>query len=695
MTIMQADSGHHRDPFPSTVPEHTAALRESLQDYAVITLDPAGKILQWSAGAQRIFGYEQSDVVGRSFALLFTPEDQAANQLAEELTNATRSGVSESDRWHMRKDGARIWVAGLVRASRDESGELTGFSKIAREVTTRKLADLRREALLLHEQAARVEAERRWKHLEEISENIPAFIGLVRLPGQVYVFANRIFREAVANRKLIGRTFREAHPNLAPELFDIFDAVTATGRAYTATGRSVLLPRAGGDSERYFDFVFQPMRSEAGQYEAILIFAAEVTDRVRARQASDQLTAELEAEGRRLKAEIAERKRAEDLARQRAATVQEQAALLDLARDAILSLTLDGAIEFWNRGAEVMYGWSREEALGRSVHELLRTRFPRPVEEVRNSLLANGQWAGELKHVCRGGPVVDVSSRWVLRRRGDKPSGWLEINRDVTERKRIESHLRDKHKLESLGVLAGGIAHDFNNLLTGIIGNTSLALEMAQPPSPIGDLLANALRAGEEAAFLTKQILAYAGKGQFVIQEVDLSAAVRDAVPLIAGSIPENVRVDLALAAGLPSVQADVAQLHQVAMNLILNAAEAIGEQSGNIFVRTAVQDIHAGAAAPACDIGRPAPSRYAVLEVRDTGAGIDPSLRPKIFDPFFSTRFTGRGLGLAAVSGIVRALNGAVQVDSTPGQGATFRVLFPSGEVPDAAGPQDARQRA
>jgi CheY-like chemotaxis protein len=173
-------------------------------------------------------------------------------------------------------------------------------------------------------------------------------------------------------------------------------------------------------------------------------------------------------------------------------------------------------------------------------------------------------------------------------------------------------------------------------------------------------------------------MLAYAGKGQFVVQPLDLSKIVRDTLPLAERSIGKGVHVELALSEQLPPVEADATQIEQVAMNFILNAAEAIGDRPGRISIRTGVRDIRPGEPAGSYDVGQPEPGRYAMLEVQDTGPGIDEAIRASIFDPFFTTKFTGRGLGLAAVSGIVRSLNGAIQVESRPGQGSTFRVLFP-----------------
>jgi signal transduction histidine kinase len=259
-----------------------------------------------------------------------------------------------------------------------------------------------------------------------------------------------------------------------------------------------------------------------------------------------------------------------------------------------------------------------------------------------------------------------------------------EIRDYLEERVRSEERLRETQKLESLGVLAGGIAHDFNNLLTGVLGNASLAMEDAVPGSHLASRLQDVVKATESAAHLTRQLLAYAGKGRFVVQDLDLSRQVREITALLQASIPRTVQLRLELAEGLPFIEADSAQIQQVIMNLVINGAEAIPEdRTGTVLVATGVQDVDAAYVRTTLPDTEIAGGRYVTLEVHDTGAGISPDVLGRIFDPFFTTKFTGRGLGLAAVKGIVRGHKGAVKVYSAPGQGTTFKLLFP------ASGPQ------
>jgi len=255
--------------------------------------------------------------------------------------------------------------------------------------------------------------------------------------------------------------------------------------------------------------------------------------------------------------------------------------------------------------------------------------------------------------------------------------------RDVTERKRIEEQLRHTQKLESLGVLAGGVAHDFNNLLTPILGNASLVLGELSPSSHLRSKLEDLITAGQRAADLTRQLLAYAGKGQFIVAPVDLSDLVREISNLVRASMPKNVQLRLDLQDNLPCVQADSSQIHQLIMNLIINGAEAIAEgQGGTVAVTTGVQQVDEYYIQDAFAPKEILPGKYICLEVHDTGHGMDEETKAKIFDPFFTTKFTGRGLGLAAVSGIVRVHRGALKVNSTPGKGTTFKVLFPATEA-------------
>ncbi len=261
--------------------------------------------------------------------------------------------------------------------------------------------------------------------------------------------------------------------------------------------------------------------------------------------------------------------------------------------------------------------------------------------------------------------------------------------RDVTERVAadrhrgvLESKLLDAQKLESLGILAGGIAHDFNNLLTGILGNVSLMRLELPVTSALREHVDQIESVTIRAADLCRQLLAYSGKGRFVVRPLDTSEIVRQTAQLLQLSIGKNATLRLDLADDLPLVEADAMQIRQVVMNLVLNAAEALGERAGVISIATGV--LHAEGDYLRSTFLAPelAEGSYAFLEVGDNGCGMGAETQAKIFDPFFSTKFTGRGLGLSAVLGIVRGHKGAIKVYSELGRGTTLKLLFPAADA-------------
>ena len=240
-----------------------------------------------------------------------------------------------------------------------------------------------------------------------------------------------------------------------------------------------------------------------------------------------------------------------------------------------------------------------------------------------------------------------------------------------------EGQMREAQKLESLGLLAGGVAHDFNNLLMGVMGNASLALSQLPEGSPLRKYLDGIELAGTRATELTKQMLAYAGSGKLAVDEVCVSRLVGDIAHLLDAGISKNATLELQLCDAVGTVRGDPGQLSQVVMNLITNAAESLGDKPGTVVVSTS--------AASARDLaesgthGLDPSGTYVLVEVADSGTGMDDDTKEKIFEPFFTTKFTGRGLGLAGASGIIRSHGGHIHVTSTLGRGSTFRVFLPS----------------
>jgi len=355
----------------------------------------------------------------------------------------------------------------------------------------------------------------------------------------------------------------------------------------------------------------------------------------------------------------------------------------------------------WNPFMEKLTGLSAASVLNKHALDL----FPHLQEQGVDKLLQaalNGQ-------TVRSGDVPFTSpntgkSGWVVgvyaphRNADGEIVGVIANIRDISERKRMEAErleverrLLQAQKLESLGVLAGGIAHDFNNLLMAIMGNLDLALMELAPDSRARQDIEKAMTAASRAADLTRQMLAYSGKGAFIMRPINLSELVGENAGRLQASVPKNVRVTLNLAANLPSVRADSGQLLHVLVSLFTNAAEAIGDATGTIRITTGTTTCNEQNLRDNCVDTTPACACCVFLEVADTGCGMDEETKRRLFEPFFSTKFTGRGLSMSAVQGIVRGHNGAIYVESEPGKGTTVRVLFPmmeeAGEKKEGSG--------
>jgi two-component system cell cycle sensor histidine kinase/response regulator CckA len=332
-----------------------------------------------------------------------------------------------------------------------------------------------------------------------------------------------------------------------------------------------------------------------------------------------------------------------------------------------------------NDAAITHYGYSREEFLEMTIANI------RPAEDVPSLFENIAQGPDEARvwrHRKKDGTLIEVeitSHPLVL----DGRPAEVVLATDVTERRRTEEALRRAQKMESLGLLAGGIAHDFNNLLVAILGQTSLAVHHLSADSLARAPIEKAVVAARRAADLTRQLLAYSGRGQFERRPIDLNQLIQENLHLFEVAVPKHVTLRSDLVVPLPLVVGDAGQLQQVIMNLIINGAEAIGDKNGEVIVRTRVQSLASGAAT-AWQIGDeelPA-GDYVLLIVEDNGQGMDAATQSRIFDPFFSTKFTGRGLGLAAVLGIVRGHGGGLKVSSLPQVGTTFDLIFPVGTV-------------
>jgi len=367
--------------------------------------------------------------------------------------------------------------------------------------------------------------------------------------------------------------------------------------------------------------------------------------------------------------------------------------IFDSMHDAIFIHDQDtGEVLDVNVRACELYGYERPELLRKTVGELSQGEPPYTHEDALSWVKRAAQ-GGEPQlftwraRDCRGRLFwVEVN---MLRARIAEHDRVLVVVRDITDRMQAEERQRElerqmlhAQKLESLGVLAGGIAHDFNNILAAILGNADLALLRLPADQSARCFLGEISTASRRAADLCRQMLAYAGRGHFSIEPIDLSAVVREMGDMLRVSISKKATVVYDLSHDLPPINADGAQIRQVIMNLIVNASEALDDRPGTIRISTGTGPCEAGNASILVDeLEQHDPCVF--VEVADTGIGMDEATRRRVFEPFFSTKFAGRGLGLAAVLGIVRGHKGAIELDSAPGRGSTFRIRFPAAPQP------------
>ncbi|MBI2425727.1 MAG: response regulator [Candidatus Hydrogenedentes bacterium] len=374
--------------------------------------------------------------------------------------------------------------------------------------------------------------------------------------------------------------------------------------------------------------------------------------------------------------------------------------LAENVKDVVYLLDLDLQVEYCSHSILDLAGYTAEELLALPLQTLFTQETFRAIQETYTqemALEARGEGAGEgqrlieFELICKSGVPKWIESGVVLLRDASgKPRKILGVSRDITDRKNAEAEhaliqiqMQEMQKLESLGLLAGGIAHDFNNLLMGIVGNADLALERTRGDEEQQACLEEIVASSQRASELCGQLLAYSGRGKFLVQAVDLSVLLQEMVSLLSLSVGKGVSLIYDFEAHLPPVEADVTRLRQAIMNLIINASDAIGPATGTIrlVTRMALLDdplrcrINGGDTMPG--------GAYVCLQVHDTGCGMEEESRSRIFDPFYTTKQTGHGLGLAALLGFVRSHGGGIQVESQKGTGTVMSLWLPPSDKP------------
>ena len=356
--------------------------------------------------------------------------------------------------------------------------------------------------------------------------------------------------------------------------------------------------------------------------------------------------------------------------------ISEQAALLDQARDAIFVRNLEGKILFWSKGAERTYGWKTAEVMGRNIAEVLY-QDEATFEQINQAVLREGQWVGEARHQTKDGRELIVEARSALVHAQDgQPKSVIAINTDITERKKIEAQFLRAQRMESLGTLAGGIAHDLNNILAPIMMSIEILAESTTDHVALGTL--STLRtSAQRGADIVRQVLSFARGFEGERAPLDPSRLVRDIKIIIAETFPKDIQLEVLLPPNAWSVLGDPTQLHQVLLNLCVNARDAM---PGGGRLAIGIENVTLDAQYASTHIDAK-PGRYSVISVSDSGSGIPPEILDKIFEPFFTTKGLGHGtgLGLSTVISIVKGHGGFVNVYSEVGRGTTFRVFLPA----------------
>jgi PAS domain S-box-containing protein len=621
-------------------------------------------IAEWNREAARLFGREREEVLGHDFFREFVPAADRV-RVTREFEDSLADGALLDHEWPVLSGtGERRVLLWKNAPMEDDADVVVGLLCCGQDVTERK----RWEAELQ-------ESEARYRAIvEDQTELICRF-----LPSGQLTFANEAYCEYYGFERdevertsvleLIHPSYREAVMTHLANLTREYPYETIEQRVVLATGEV-----------RWQEWTDRAIFSNEGH---LIGYQSAGRDITRLREAQEALRRSQERYLR----------------------------LLESSADVIFQLSTTGEIIFANNAATDVFGVTPSHLMEESgvLSQLVHPDHRARLDEQWETFRTQGRYPQDSeiwKWRRPDGAIVYTENRVShLWSEDEEVESLLFVLRDVTsrvlleeERRELESQIQQTQRLEGMSVLAGGIAHDFNNLLTGILGNAVLVLGELDPNSPLVENVSNLQTAALRARDLTKQMLAYAGRGTFVVQPLNLSAVVREMTALLKTVISSQASLNLDLALEIPYVQADATQIRQVVMNIITNASDALEGHPGSISLETGVRRF-AHSELSAYLFGNTLEDEdYVYLRIRDTGCGIDAETKKRMFDPFFTKKPTGlvggRGLGLAAVLGIVRKHSGAIHVDSTVGVGTTFTIVFPQSSFRDAQSPMPVPKR-
>jgi PAS domain S-box-containing protein len=617
-------------------------LVDAVADYAIYMLGPDGFVTTWNAGAERIQGYQDTEIIGQHFSRFFTLEDRARG-LPERILEAARSsGRHEAEGWRVRKDGTRFWANAIMQPFRDEQGALVGFAKITRDITERVQA-----------QQAIIDGERRFRILVE--GVIDYAIYMLDPSGMITNWnpgAERM--KGYSADEIVGQHF---------------------SKFYTSGDRASGLPARVLDTaarEGRYESEEWRLRKDGGRF-----WASVTVDAIRSENGALQGFAKVTRD-------ISERRTALEALRE--SERQFRLLVAGVTDYAIYMLDPNGIVASWNAGAQRIKGYTADEIIGHHFSRF-NTEPDRSAGVPARALYTasqEGRFEAEGKRVRKDGSVfwANVVIYQIRDETGDL-IGFAKITRDITERRKAQLELEETQRqrahaqrMEALGQLTGGVAHDFNNLLMIVSGHIN-TIKKAVADDPKLSRSAKAIAyAAQRGATLTRQLLTFSRRQTInptVFQVAERVGAFRAMLEIFVGS---SVRLSVAIGSDIWSVKVDESEFDLALVNLALNAHDAM--PNGGALVITAENvNLSPGDTLAAIQ------GEFVALRITDTGSGIAPDVLPKVFDPFFTTKEFGKGsgLGLSQVHGFAHQSGGTVHVDSVVGRGTTVTLYLPRSE--------------
>lgn len=602
---------------------------EGVRTHAIFMLDAAGCVASWNPGAVRVKGYQPEEIIGQHFSVFYTRDEVERSEPGRALEVAVRDGYFEQEGLRVRKGGSQFWAAVSITALYGPDRQPTGFIEVTRDITERRRV----------QEALRTSEER--FHL--LVDGVSDYAILMLDPQGTILTWNR-----------------------GAERIDGYAAGEIVGRHYsclfTPEGIRADEPRRELEqaaSEGKVDVEGWRIRKNGTRFWVNGTLAA-LYDRSGIVQGYAKITRDL-----------TEKRRNDELLR----------AVLDHTLDGIISIDERGVVSMINRAGERIFGRAGEEVIGQNVKMLM----PEPYQAEHDGYLARYLATGhaaiigigrEVRGLRKDGSTFPVDLA-VTEFRLDNDRYFVGIVRDISDRKKLEAQFHQAQKMEAFGQLAGGIAHDFNNLLT-VISGYSAVLSASLPPNDSRKSMADEIvHAGQRAASLTRQLLAFTRQQVLEPEVLDLNALIGNVTVMLRRLIGEDVRLTTVLRPGVSSVRMDRGQVEQVIVNLAVNARDAM-PHGGQLTIETTEAELDESYASthPDARVGR-----FVCMTISDTGSGIPPDIKTRIFEPFFTTKGSGRGtgLGLAVVHGIIKQSNGNIDVYSEIGSGTVFRIYLPA----------------